>query len=220
MFETLIESRPAPSGLSRWGLVCAVGVHAAVLSAALRAPAPPPAEPEPIILGEYRTEPTVGEHSRELVAPRPAPPTIDAHLLPAPPPEPIPGLPELTATFRVDPGARIALSSVPGASADTGPMSVSLVQERPELLAGPPPLYPRVLREAGVEGLVVIQVVLDTLGRPEPGSARIVQHAAIQFEVSAAAAILASRFRPARVWGRAVRVLVQLPVEFRLAAGR
>ena len=36
--------------------------------------------------------------------------------------------------------------------------------------AHPPPAYPELLRAAGIEGRVVLQVVIDTLGRAEPAA--------------------------------------------------
>src|SRR5207253_120181 len=50
----------------------------------------------------------------------------------------------------------------------------TVVEQRPELLSGPPP-YPELLRGAGVRGRVVLQAVVDTTGRLEPNSIKIVQ---------------------------------------------
>ena len=96
------------------------------------------------------------------------------------------------------------------------PVSLRLVQDLPELLAAPSPTYPPWLRDAGVEGRVVLQLVVDTLGRAEPGSVRVVQSDHAGFEAPATQSLRQARFRPARVYGRAVRVLVQVPIEFRL----
>jgi TonB family protein len=220
MFDTLIESRPSPLRLSRWGLVGAVGLHVAAISAALRTPTPALAEPPAIILESLPAEPAPIARSGGPASPIPVLPPVDVPMPALPPVEPIPGLPELTGLAPMFPDDHPGVALDPGVHVDDTPLPVWLVQERPELLAGPPPVYPGSLRELGVEGLVVIQVVVDTLGRPEPGSARIVQHSAPGFETSAVASILGARFRPARVWGRAVRVLVQVPVEFRLQARR
>jgi TonB family protein len=220
MFDTLIESRPRPLGLSRWGIVGAVGLHVAAFSAALRTPTPALAAPPPIVLESLPAESAPVARRREPVPPIPVPPSVQGPILPLPPVAPIPGLPDLIGTALVVPDRHPGVSVDSGVNGDSTPLAVWLVQERPELLAGPPPVYPASLRELGVEGLVVIQVVVDTLGRPEPGSVRIVRHSAPGFETAAVASILGARFRPARVWGRAVRVLVQVPVEFRLQARR
>ncbi len=220
MFDILLESRPSPLGLPRWGIVLAVGLHAAAIATALRTPTRAQAEP-PIIFMEgfprYAAPRVNGGGSTQLVL---SPLHHEISVLPLPPVEPIPGLPNLAEAAPAGPGGGVDMPLDPGATDGGALLPESLVQERPELLAGPTPVYPPALRDAGAEGIVVVQVVVDTLGRPEPGSARIVQHAAPGFEASAVSAILAARFRPARVWGRGVRVLVQVPVEFRLRSPR
>ena len=92
----------------------------------------------------------------------------------------------------------------------------ALVQDAPELLAAPAPEYPSLLRSAGVQGQVIVAAVVDTLGRAESGSVRIVLSDNRGFDRPALATVQAARFRPARMYGRAVRVLVQIPVVFRL----
>lgn len=85
------------------------------------------------------------------------------------------------------------------------------------LLSAPPPVYPEPLRRAGIEGRVVVETVVDTLGRAEPGSLVVVESPAPGFAAPARAYVLRALFRPARVHGRAVRVPVRVPIEFRLA---
>ena len=77
------------------------------------------------------------------------------------------------------------------------------------MLAGPPPAYPERLRAAGIEGRVVLQVVIDTLGRAEP-AARVVESANRGFDAAALAFVRGALFRPGRVRGRAVRVLIRV----------
>ena len=91
------------------------------------------------------------------------------------------------------------------------------MEEPPALLAAGVPRYPDLLRAAGITGRVVMEIVIDTLGRAEPGSAVVVQSANPGFDDPARRYILGARFRPARVHGRAVRVLVRVPIDFRLA---
>lgn len=92
----------------------------------------------------------------------------------------------------------------------------SVVEERPELLSGPQPQYPELLRQAGVQGRVIVQAIIDTSGRAEPGSVKIVQSPNPGFDQAARNAVLRALFRPARVHGRAVRVLVNIPYDFKL----
>ncbi len=88
------------------------------------------------------------------------------------------------------------------------------VDERAEPLSLPRAEYPRILRRAGIEGRVVVEVVIDTLGRVEPGSPRVVSSSNPAFDEPALNAVREAAFRPARVRGRAVRVKLRAPIEF------
>src|SRR5256886_2797558 len=52
----------------------------------------------------------------------------------------------------------------------------ALVEERPELLSAPPPIYPQLLRQAGIQGPVMLHAIVDTTGRVEPASVRVIQN--------------------------------------------
>lgn len=216
MFETLLESRPSSLGLPCWGVVGAIGLHVLAIGALFRAPAPSPVLPRIMVIDGFPTEPTPQARGggsgglEQLVV------EVDVRIPRLPVLEPIPGVPDLSTHSPTDADHHLGVSLDPWGTGDNAPVPVSLVDERPELLAAPQPVYPVPLREAGVEGVVVVQVVVDTLGRAEPGSVRVLQHSKPGFDASAVAAIRAARFRPARVWGRSVRVLVQVPVDFRI----
>lgn len=93
----------------------------------------------------------------------------------------------------------------------------SAVDEPPLLLAAPPAQYPPLLRDAGVTGRVLLQAVLDTTGRVDPATVRIVESPNPAFEVPSRRWILHAQFRPARIRGLAVRVLVNVPLDFSIA---
>jgi protein TonB len=132
-------------------------------------------------------------------------------------------IPPLDLTQRFDPrdysGMGVEGGRSDGAAA-TAPAvySEAMVQEAPALLSGPPP-YPAALREAGVHGRVVIQAIVDTAGRLEPASVKIVTSADPAFNEPTLRWVLKARFRPARLEGRPVRVLVNLPVDFAVPGG-
>jgi protein TonB len=92
----------------------------------------------------------------------------------------------------------------------------SVVEERPEVLSGPALAYPDLLRQAGVQGRVLVQAIIDTSGRAEPPSVKVIQSANPGFDQPAKNYVLRALFRPARVHGRAVRVLVNLPIDFKI----
>lgn len=82
------------------------------------------------------------------------------------------------------------------------------------------PRYPEALRSANVEGVVSVRFIVDTLGRAEPGSVRIVSTTHELFAESVKKMIPAWRFYPAEIGGRKVRMLVEQPIEFKLAGTR
>jgi TonB family protein len=96
---------------------------------------------------------------------------------------------------------------------DSQVYTAAVVEEGPALLSPPPP-YPELLRRAGIAGRVLLQAIVDTAGRVEPNSVKILKSSSPGFAVPTRRWALAARFRPARLQGRAVRVLVNLPVDF------
>jgi TonB family protein len=92
----------------------------------------------------------------------------------------------------------------------------AIVEEKPTVLSGPIPVYPELLKQAQIQGRVLVQAIVDTLGRAEPNSVKVLQSPNPGFDQSAKTYVLKALFRPARVHGRAVRVLIQIPIDFRL----
>jgi len=92
----------------------------------------------------------------------------------------------------------------------------TLVDVRPTVVRCPPVIYPETLRQAAVQGRVVIALIVDTLGHPEPGSLRTVQSPHDSLSIAAVQAVQGCEFTPARLHGRAVRVLIQLPLDFKI----
>src|SRR5881296_4753417 len=86
----------------------------------------------------------------------------------------------------------------------------SEVDERPEVVQTPPLHYP----EGGRQGVVVVRVVIDSAGNPEPPTALVVQGSDSVLVATARTLVLKTLFRPARVRGRVVQVLAEVPVEF------
>jgi len=95
-------------------------------------------------------------------------------------------------------------------------LSVDVVQEKPERLAGPQPVYPPLLQQAGIQGVVKVEAIIDTTGHVEPNSVRVVESPNPGFDQAAKTVVLKSLYRPARVYGKAVRVLIQQPINFQI----
>jgi TonB family protein len=96
-------------------------------------------------------------------------------------------------------------------------LSVDVVQEKPERLAGPQPVYPPLLQQAGIQGVVKVEAIIDTTGHVEPNSVRVVESPNPGFDQAAKTVVLKSLYRPARVYGKAVRVLIQQPINFQIS---
>ncbi len=111
----------------------------------------------------------------------------------------------------------VDVPNIPGMPAADGDIvDPVLTDEPPVLLSAPVPAYPPLLRQAGIQGWVTVQTVIDTLGRAEPVSLRVVTSPNPGFDRPALDCVRRALFRPGRVHGRAVRVLVSLPLHFTL----
>jgi len=76
------------------------------------------------------------------------------------------------------------------------------------------PEYPLPLRQAGVEGVVVVEFVVDLHGRV--AEARIVSSSYREFEAAAIQAVRQWRFESGRRHGRLVAFRLTVPIEFKL----
>jgi len=96
-------------------------------------------------------------------------------------------------------------------------MIESVLDEPPEVLTTPPVRYPPLLRDAGTEGSVVLEFVVDTAGRVEPATIRIILSTQALFEAPAREAITKSLYRAGRWRGSPVRALALERVAFTIA---
>jgi len=78
------------------------------------------------------------------------------------------------------------------------------------------PVYPDGLREDGLEGLVEVEFVVDTTGRVDMATVKVVQSTHPEFRASVETALTGMQFRPAWRGWRRVRQLVQQRFAFRL----
>ena len=90
-----------------------------------------------------------------------------------------------------------------------------MVDQRPVFLSGPRLQYPALLRQAGIQGTVLVRAIIDTTGRAEPASVQVVKSPHPGFDQAAMNTVLRARFRHGVFRGRAVPVLIEFPVEFR-----
>ncbi len=234
MFNTLLESR-ASRAPRRGGSLISFAVHTLIIVSlvALSANAGvPSAERDPVdVLTFAKVMPTPSgpsaPPSRVFISTPVAnglPPLVMPQVMPLDIPSVIPPVDLSVGTTRPD---DFALRGVPGGRSDgseQGAPSVfptdgaynALQVEKPVVMlpGANGPAYPEVLRASGVDGMVVAQFVVDTLGRVQAATIADLESTHPLFSAAVRAALLRMRFVPAEVGGRRVAQLVQQPFHF------
>ncbi len=219
MFDVLIESkRQSQKGKLAGTSVASIVFHTLVIGGAVYATLSAAQAEEAVV----ETAMVFIQQETQKQPDEPPPPQLDVQLkgfqtIVAPTDIPT-NIPPVNLQERFDPKDFSGIGVEGGVATGIVPtgdvFSVDVVQEKPERLAGPPPVYPPLLQQAGIEGTVTVQAIIDTMGRVEPSSIKITQTANPGFNESAKATVLKSLFRPARVYGKAVRVLIQIPIAY------
>ncbi len=88
----------------------------------------------------------------------------------------------------------------------------SAARPAPTLRGGMRLVYPDSLRQKGISGRVVLEFVVDTSGRVEPG-VRVLKTAHPMLVAPAKQMLQGARFIPGRVQRRAVRVLMRMGLD-------
>ncbi|MFL5622642.1 MAG: energy transducer TonB [Gemmatimonadaceae bacterium] len=98
-----------------------------------------------------------------------------------------------------------------------GPYMEFQVEKPVEKIGGDAPDYPASLREAGVEGQVLAQFVVNENGRYEPGTLKILNSSNSQFTAAVKDALPRMKFSAAQIGGKKVQQLVQMPFQFHIS---
>lgn len=234
MFGELMESNPRRQP-KRGGTLVSVAVHVGAIllgawATAGSAPAPPtPVEPEvltpwqpPPVVNEARTNSGASSQSPSPAAPMmPKVPILDAGPSFAIPDE----LPPIEAPLGdpvtdIERLSRSVIDGVASRGTGLGPGSVmdNLVADKPALPreGNPSPVYPELLRNAGIEGTVEVEFIIDPNGRVRRGSIVIVRSDHAQFADAVREALVRSSYYAAEAGGRAVPVRVRQRFAFQL----
>lgn len=115
-------------------------------------------------------------------------------------------------TLRVVPTKKIV---DPALISDEAPAPLSEIIRMPRVEEPVLPAYPEDLRLEGIEGVVLIEVVISSRGIVT--RARIIKTVDPRFNRAALLAVRRTRFAPARTVDGPVAVKIRLPVEFRLS---
>ncbi len=92
------------------------------------------------------------------------------------------------------------------------PVVHTQVDENPQPMRTPPPVYPQDMKAQGVSGMVVLDIVIDDKGNVT--QAEVVKSTADAFNAPSVEAVSKWVFKPARKDGSAVWVRLRLPVKF------
>ena len=228
MFGELLESRPRRTR-NRAGVVVSIVGHALVIATAVVATRTqltarvPDERIVPLPVFPAPPQPAVGA---------PTPTTSPVHRRPAPslpvpiviPPLDIPiGIPPVDVRHDIpmpdagdwrplSPGAStrggVALGS---GSGDDGRIHIASGVDKPALALSdnPTPRYPDVLRRNGVHGEVTIEIVVDTTGRAEMESLRVIASNHPLLSDAVRSALAQARYLPAEAGGRKVRMWIR-----------
>jgi len=228
MFNNLVESKPKKqrrmggtifSFVAHYGLVLFM-IYASAQAATqkegpkqekvefvdVKKEAPKPKEPPP----------------PELVAAPPPPKGFQVLTAPVEIPD---VLPDIDLTRRVTNEADFTGKGAVGGFASGAEKKVELREdntyfdfqvEKPVMQApnSPTPQYPDILRQAGVEGEALVSFVVDTNGRADVSSLKIIRSTHDLFATAVKNALPRMRFIPAEVGDKKVRQLVQQPFSF------
>jgi protein TonB len=232
MFENLIETKPKkPKTVKQ--LVLSVVVHVIAIGAAVygtlqakeaiekpkaekvefvemkKDEPPPPKEPEP---------------PPEVIAAPPPPKGFQVLTAPIKIPE---VLPEIDLSKKVTDEADFSGKGVAGGLArgvvgGTGPVGdqayfdFQVEKQVAPAPGNPGPRYPDMLRSANVEGEVLVQFIVDTTGRVEMNSFKVLKSSHDLFTNAVRQALSGMRFYAAEIGGRKVKQLVHQPFNFTL----
>jgi biopolymer transport protein ExbD len=92
----------------------------------------------------------------------------------------------------------------------------AVVDVAPQLVSCPPVHYPEEMRQAAIEGVVVLQFVVEIDGHVKPENIAVLRSTHEAFVAPAKEMLAGCTFRPGEVRGTAVRVLAEIPLTFTL----
>ncbi len=95
--------------------------------------------------------------------------------------------------------------------------SASVLQDQPEVKKRVEPWYPELLKKAGIEGEVLVQVFIDEQGKV--GKTEILKSTHEAFSEAAVKAVKQWEFSPAMKDGKSIKAEVVIPFRFKLAEG-
>ena len=232
MFGTLLESRAkrrrriggaavsVAAHLTIIGAVTATTVHGRIAkmerpqSVVVRFSHPAPPPPKPVV-----------EQTRHTTIAGPTSfSTITIHHIEAPRTIPV-TLPPIDSSF----GAGSDSIEI-GHGTSSSPLARSIIDDadrnatnewsgtelQTRILSSAKPRYPESLRQAAIDGRVLVRFAIDTTGRVDMNSVTVLSSTHELFSRAVRDALPGFRFRPAETGGHRVRALAEMPFEFQI----
>jgi len=220
MFGELLESRAKPVR-NRAGTTASIVGHAVAIALAVAATRAPLIARDPE--ARFAPLPTLELPSTARSAEQQSRRSVDSPVTEAPvptmidlPPIALPGIPHAelfppiaTATaWRSDSGGSSGgiTTGLAGNAGDEIPFAAGVDTPALALAGNPSPRYPDILRRANVRGTVVVQVVIDTSGRADMTTLRLMSSDHPLLTDAVLAVLPRARFLPAETGGRKVRM--------------
>src|SRR5918992_1401040 len=237
MFNNLIESRPTKQK-TVGGTIFSVVFHTAVIGAAVYGTLEakeqlekPKAEKVEFVKMEKKSEPPPPKEEpkppppREVVAAPPPPKGFQVLTAPVKIPDVLPDIDLSKKVTNEDDftGKGVAGGIAKGVVGGTAPVQTDQayfefqVEKQVAPHSGNPgPRYPDMLRSANVEGEVLAQFVVDTTGRADMSTFKVLKSSHDLFTNAVRSTLPNMRFYAAEIGGRKVKQLVQMPFQFAL----
>ena len=237
MFDNLIESKAKPQR-SAGGTIFSIVFHTVIIAAAVYGTLEakqqlekPKAEKVEFVKMEKKNEPPPKEEPKppppkEVVAAPPPPKGFQVLTAPVKIPDVLPDI-DLSkkVTNEEDFSGKGVAGGIakgvvggtpPPANADQAYFEFQVEKQVAPHAGNPAPRYPDMLRSANVEGEVLAQFVVDTTGRADMSTFKVLKSSHDLFTNAVRATLPNMRFYPAEIGGRKVKQLVQMPFQFTL----
>jgi TonB family protein len=201
----------------RWAILIAVALHIGLfivkLPEMVSDSLKPAEKPKVYVVQQIRFKPPQQQQQQELLKPRtkkvPIPdPTPDE-------PEPIRIVEEVQQEIEVPlDDAVFGIPEGPPSSEPEGPIQVGGDVKAPEKIHAPQPTYTEIARKARVQGVVIVQAIIDKAGNVT--NIKVLKGLPMGLEESAVEAMKQWKFKPATLNGKPVTVYYNLTVNFKL----
>jgi TonB family protein len=202
----------------RWAVGIALAIHFAIflvhLPEMVQADVSKAEKPKVYVVQQVRFRPPppqqeqqkVQVRTRKVPIPDPTPDEPEPIRVVEEIPQPEIDLPNDDTVFGIPEG--------PPVDDSAGPLAVGGDVRAPEKIVSPQPQYTEIARKARIQGVVIVQAIIDKEGRVT--NVKVLKGLPMGLEAAAVDAIKQWRFKPATLNGRPVTVYYNLTVNFKL----